>query len=94
MDTEQESAQEVKSGEENSPATPAVNWIRNLSFMSSVLYQLSYPNPQNSTTQKGIEETHFTDHPKISPKGLKGGLSLVRDSSTWIYEVRGFRKQS
>ena len=43
MDTDQESAQNVKSREENLPATPAEIQIHNLSIMSPALYQLSYP---------------------------------------------------
>ena len=39
MDTEQESAHEVNSEEENSPAAPAGIGLRNLSITSPVLYQ-------------------------------------------------------
>ena len=50
MDTEQESAQKVNSGEENSPAASAGIQTHNLSITSQALYQLYYPNPRNKTS--------------------------------------------
>ena len=42
-DTEKESAQKIKSGEENSPAASARIRTHNLSITSRALFQLSFP---------------------------------------------------
>ena len=42
-DIEEESAQKVNSGEENSPAAPAGTRTRNLSITSPALYQQAIP---------------------------------------------------
>ena len=48
MDTEEESAHKVNSGEENSPAAPAQIQTHDLSIMSLALLRTSYPGDKLS----------------------------------------------